>query len=63
MVNPEIDEFFCPRVKGTCVGRKCIAMKKKTYNWTTEDCVGYQERYTRDYLECRHYPEVQIWLS
>jgi len=62
MVNPEEETFFCPQIKGDCVGRKCIAMEKKIHTWSNESCMGAETFHSREYYECQHYERVKIWL-
>ena len=63
MVNPENEAVFCPLINEECKGRNCIAMKKQTYHWTTEGCMGGEEHHNRIYFQCVHYPDIKIWTE
>ncbi len=60
MVNPLKEMFFCPQIRDNCIAKRCIAMKKRTKRWSNEGCMGGITWHSKDYHQCRHYPEVRI---
>ena len=56
----EVDEY-CPLIKGVCVGIKCLNVKRDTYSWTNEGCMGGETYHSYDYLYCKEYPHEVVW--
>ena len=63
MVDPELEEFFCPQIQGKCKGKECIAMQRKRHHWTNEGCMGEVTHHIKVYYQCKHYNEVEIWTN